>query len=520
MRWRRVVREHGPLAAVVIAAGALAVLELRPGHDWGDDFALYIDQARALVEGDVQEVIDRTTYTVRNSSWHSFSPYGYPWVVPLLLAPAYALFGIDYDAFKVVELVFFLGFLVVLHALLRPRLGRVATLAIVAFVGLNQAYTGWVNSVLSEFPFAFFVAASLLAIERVFAASRFGNDPLRQPPWWALAGVGVLLGVCANVRTEGVIVVLALAARQALTAYDLRDDLRRLAIPFAVPYVAGGLFHLLLNVLLPSDPGTAIDDSGGMGFHNWDVNISYYGDVLSGMFGLDGWWLALVLMLIIVHALSGVLVRWREDLPLALTTLGLAFVYLSVPFREVRYLYVVMPLALYFAVHGVRRLDLRVVPRSVPSGVLPVLGVLALVAFNTRPLASAVVYWRTYPDAVNGPHTPDTEEMWDEVRAVTEADDLVAFFRARTMNLYTGRQGLQLTSLPQILERADWYVMARGSTYSQCLIDDDIAAATDGRLEKVWENGVNGAGWTIWRVDRSEPLDPAQLAALPPCRPA
>jgi hypothetical protein len=257
-----------------------------------------------------------------------------------------------------------------------------------------------------------------------------------------------------------------------------------------------------------------------MGFHNWDVNISYYGDVLSGMFGLDGWWLALVLMLIIVHALSGVLVRWREDLPLALTTLGLAFVYLSVPFREVRYLYVVMPLALYFAVHGVRRLDLRVVPRSVPSGVLPVLGVLALVAFNTRPLASAVDYWRTYPDAVNGPHTPDTEEMWDEVRAVTEADDLVAFFRARTMNLYTGRQGLQLTSLPQILERADWYVMARGSTYSQCLIDDDIAAATDGRLEKVWENGVNGAGWTIWRVDRSEPLDPAQLAALPPCRPA
>jgi 4-amino-4-deoxy-L-arabinose transferase-like glycosyltransferase len=265
MRWRRVVREHGPLAAVLIAAGALAVLELRPGHDWGDDFALYIDQARALVEGDVQEVIDRTTYTVQNSSWRSFSPYGYPWVVPLLLAPAYALFGLDYDAFKVVELGFFLGFLVVLYMLLRPRVGRFATLAIVAFVGLNQAYVGWVNSVLSEFPFAFFVTASLLAIERVFAASRFGPDPPRQPPWWALAGVGVLLGVCANVRTEGVIVVLALAARQALTAYELRDHVRRLVVPFAVPYVAGGLFHLLLNALLPSDPGTAIDDSGGMG---------------------------------------------------------------------------------------------------------------------------------------------------------------------------------------------------------------------------------------------------------------
>jgi hypothetical protein len=248
------------------------------------------------------------------------------------------------------------------------------------------------------------------------------------------------------------------------------------------------------------------------------VNLSYYGDVLSGVFGLDGWWLAFVLMLIIVHALTGIVTRWREDLPLAITAVGLAVVYLSVPFREVRYLYVVIPLALYFALQGLRRLDLRLGIRGVPVGIAPVLGVFALIAFNTRPLAGAVDYWRTFPNAVNGPHTADAEEMWEEVRAVTDPADTIGFFRARTMNLYTGRQGLQLTSLPQILERADWYVMARGSTYSQCLIDDDIAAATDGRLTKVWENGATGAGWTIWRVDRSEPLDPATAASLPPCR--
>jgi hypothetical protein len=108
--------------------------------------------------------------------------------------------------------------------------------------------------------------------------------------------------------------------------------------------------------------------------------------------------------------------------------------------------------------------------------------------------------------------------MWAEVRSLTAPEDTVAFFRARTMNLYTQRQGLQLTALPQILERADWYVMARGSTYSQCLIDDEIAAATDGRLTKVWENGVDGAGWTIWKVDRAEPLDPGVADALPACR--
>jgi hypothetical protein len=225
-----------------------------------------------------------------------------------------------------------------------------------------------------------------------------------------------------------------------------------------------------------------------------------------------------VLMLIIVHAITGLVTRWRQDLPLAVTAVGLTAVYLSVPFRELRYLYVVVPLLLYFAVQGVRRLDLRLPLRVRSAGVVPLIGVLALVALNTRPLAAAVDYWRTYPSAVNGPHTPDAEEMWDEVRQRTSPGDTVAFFRARTLNLYTQRQGLQLTALPQILERADWYVMARGSTYSQCLIDDEIADATDGRLTKVWENGVSGAGWTLWKVDRSTPLDPTTAAALPPCR--
>ncbi len=518
MRWRRVVREHGPLAAVVAVAGLLAYLELRPGHDWGDDFALYIDQARALVDGEVGQVIDRTTYTVQHSSWTSFSPYGYPWGVPLLLAPVYAIFGLDYEAFKVLELVLFLGFLVALYALLLPRIGRLTTLAVVAFVGLNQAYAGWINAVLSEFPFALAVTVSLVAIEHVFAARRFAGEPTAQPPWWALAGVGLLVGFTANIRSEGTIIVAALAARQALTGYDRREHVRQLLVPFAVPYVVGGAFHLLLNAVLPSDPGTAIADSGGMGTQNWEFNLSYYRDVLSGMFGLSGWWLNVVLGLILVHALTGIVTRWREDLPLAVTGVGLAVVYLSVPFREVRYLYVVMPLLIYFAVHGVRRLHLRIPWRGAPAGSVALVGVLSLVALNTRPLANAVDYWRTYPEAVNGPHTPDTQEMWAEVRSRTGPDDTVAFFRARTMNLYTERQGLQLTALPQILERADWYVMARGSTYSQCLIDDEVAAATDGRLTKVWENGVNGAGWTIWKVDRAEPLDPDVVAALPPCR--
>src|SRR5262245_14683241 len=58
---------------------------------WGDDFALYIAHARNLVEG--------TSYTdtkfVYNPANAWYSPRAYPPGFPILLAPVYALQGLD-----------------------------------------------------------------------------------------------------------------------------------------------------------------------------------------------------------------------------------------------------------------------------------------------------------------------------------------------------------------------------------------------------------------------------------------
>ena len=73
---------------------------LETGHDWGDDFSLYINQARSLVRGDVSQVVADTRYTLQNSGSSTFSPYVYPWGFPLLLAPFYLVAGLDYDTFR------------------------------------------------------------------------------------------------------------------------------------------------------------------------------------------------------------------------------------------------------------------------------------------------------------------------------------------------------------------------------------------------------------------------------------
>ena len=93
-----------------------------------------------------------------------------------------------------------------------------------------------------------------------------------------------------------------------------------------------------------------------------------------------------------------------------------------------------------------------------------------------------------------GPEDPSSKEMFAAVQEFTRGDDKVGFFRARAMNLYTDRQSVQLTTLPDILDKADYYAMAKDSTYSQKLLTDQEAA--DAGLTKVWENPQ----WVLWRV--------------------
>ena len=103
------------IAAVLLicASAALIVGRLTTEHDWGDDFAQYILQARSVTEGSTSEFIKTNRFTIEQSTY----PMGlitYPWGFPVLLAPVYALLGLNLLALKAVGAVCFLLFLVVL----------------------------------------------------------------------------------------------------------------------------------------------------------------------------------------------------------------------------------------------------------------------------------------------------------------------------------------------------------------------------------------------------------------------
>ncbi len=510
-RQRLVLRSDALPLTIAVFVGVIATINHFSGHDWGDDFALYMRQAKALTIGNIGEVISDNRFTVDNSGWNTFSPYSYPWGWPLLVAPFYAVVGLNYEVFKLLEVAALCIFLLAFFAIVKRRAGSLPATVLTLLIGLSPLYIGGTDTVLSDIPYLCFVGVSLWWMDRCRLKGIFSAGTRH------LVILGLLLAYTYNVRREGIILLLALAALHVVTVAGMvvrtgssrlmgQAERKALLLPYGTFLGAVVTFHLLLpTVLLPRAPGA--------GLQNVSTRITYYRDALAEQIGLrdPGSPMELfgseeaaenALLLLIGLAAIGVVGRLilalEEDVTFATYLCGTAFLLLVSPYQEGRYLYSVTPLVAYFAYQalpamaklGGRRSDGRL---RLASGAA-VLALVGLVALNARDLARSTRYHLDYHYTVHGPESADAQEMFQAVRNLTRTDDVILFFRSRAMTLYSDRRAVMGSNLQLLLPRSDWYVMAKNSTYVQTLLTDEQAAAYG--LTKRWEN----VGWVIWRV--------------------
>ena len=104
-----------------LGAAYVAINLHRRGHTTGDDFALYLRQAKSLFEGNIADVISDNRFLFDHST--AVTPPIYPWGWPLLLSPFVRVWGIDFDRLKLVEVAVFCAWLVLVPRH-RPAPGR------------------------------------------------------------------------------------------------------------------------------------------------------------------------------------------------------------------------------------------------------------------------------------------------------------------------------------------------------------------------------------------------------------
>jgi Dolichyl-phosphate-mannose-protein mannosyltransferase len=456
------------LALTVCLMAAVMYATHRTGHWWGDDWALYIRQAKGLLDGHPNRVAVENRFTVVNSLGPEFSPPLYPWGYPLLLAPFIAVLGVDLDALMVVGVLSAVVYACCWYHLARRRLGTVPALLGVLAVTLTPLLLSWAELIQSEWPFLAVSAVALVAIDAVAERGGFTQRTVR---WPALIGVGLLATAAFTVRREGLAVIGAIVAAQFAGLIDDRlvpwrldrPALGRLSLRLAVPLVSFLVSFQVLQALLPS---TVIPKYRGTSLTNlwrlrgrlvrnlghvsgiqrpWDKDPVVLGSVWLG-------WTLLAAFLI--AGVAGILVSIvrsrRRDLHIAAYAAG-AYV-IGGSFRSPinRYVSTVAPMLMLLALVALATLVDGVTRRSgrrwvTPAVVcVPLLAIIAGNAANAHLRIDAAARFQRLGMIEWGPTHPDAIAMFDEVEALTGPDDVVAAPKARAMVLETGRASIQV----------------------------------------------------------------------------
>lgn len=416
----------GFTVALIFIVTAFYLTTIRAGHSWGDDFALYIRHAQNLATG--RPYAD--TGYLYNPAYPELSPRAYPPVLPLLLAPVYAVFGLNLTLFKWVSVFALVLALCAIDRALRSTLSGLERLAVLALVGFNPFLWDYKDTIASEFVFLLLVVVSLWPIHRAYRQP----GPIR---WQTLAGISLALYLVAGTRTIGLTLIPALWVYEFFFARQPGRLAWQVTALAAVPgliqalLIPGGSSYLdQLNITPAGVADNAISLTKALA-NFVDNGYSQVGQVVlftlvTGLAALGGW-----------RRLRNGLNVWD----VALGFYGLVTLLWPEAYWGRRFLIPILPLYFYYTLVGARLLAERW-PRLKSAAAL----VVALIA---------LAYVARYTQADFGPirsgiADPETVALFDYIQANTPVEAVFIFQKPRALALFTHR-----TASPYAAEASD-----------------------------------------------------------------
>lgn len=452
--------------AIGVAVAALAVALRTPWHSWGDDFAAYLLQARAMAAGQVRaEVLLNGSLVVASDSLPV--PSAYPWGLPTLLWMGASVGGWELIRLKVIGALALGAATAFTFLLSRGYLSRAGSLVAAALVGLQPLVLKSADLLLSDLPFLGATAAALLCMDRVYRAL----DDDRRAIGGSLLAAALTVAAFA-IRANGVALAgsfLLMLGYSWWAAPAGRASVARAGVLYAAASA------LLVVLYYAWSPGDAIGSYAAL-------SVLSPGSV-GGMAVATGLLVPRFMPLALLPNSSTVLVLGGVGVCLSLVALGtwirrpyamglalfiaLDLVLLVVmPFVQgVRYLFpllipgVILSLAgvqfLWASVHNpLRRWPALVRRAEAWAPAMAVVVVLALGAHSYRVAGQPKSY------QLDGPYSEVSQELVRYVIAHVPAGERIAFFRPRAMRLLTGRPSLAIRE-PDHADRAAYFVLTK-----------------------------------------------------------
>lgn len=404
---------------IIVSLGCLYFFSLRPGHDWGDDFAGYIHHAKNIAEGRPYQDVQ----LVRNP-FHRVELRAFPPVFPFFLSFVYRFFGLNLFAMKALVIVFWAGALLLLLFFFRKKISGPALVALLVAIGLYPLLWNFFNNILSETTFIFFTLLS-------FCLAEYGCGSKASPRmrFVFFSFLGLTMYLAYGTRTVGAVVALAVVACDFVRNKRFRPEMVLAILVFC--------FFVLCQTFLTT--GTA-DYFRTFNFQPKTglINIARYFNLFYFLNkpGLE----SAVFFIKLVLAAIGFYSALRKNISVVeffvlfyagiLLTRGVTVN----PFDMIRFFIPLMPFYFYYVFLGAKSITLAVHRKALTAVVW-----FFLVLMISLSATSAIAGIKEKSPAPIGVGQKDAVALFEYIKKDTQCNDVFVFIKPRSLSLFTDR---------------------------------------------------------------------------------
>lgn len=400
-------------------------------HAWGDDFAQYIAQAKALVTGEMDTWLEKSIF-LYDHSVYGLGTVVYPWGTSLLLAPVYALFGFNLIAFKLLEALCLFGSIFFLGRFFQRRFPVTVAFLCTMFIGINQSYLQCVNDVQSNLPCLLFTCWTIDLIDL--------HNSSEKPSFGLALAIGVVGFLAVIQRTLAMALFVALFLYDAWYFLRKKYTLQELITKRSVPYMTFVILFVFYKILLPSYGGYG-------GYFHFDLvmimdNVHNYYNIFRQFF-CDYWsgyfdrrlFLHLITIVFYLTTFYGMWKYRKKEL----YCIFYSFVLMAVLFlfdgtQGVLYVLPVFPFLFMFSAYTVwdiyqsNRFNLkRIIPAFVGAMLLTMFLFDLYLIGNVRSADKKAQY----------AYSPNAKEVYQFINDTIPDDKIIYFFKPRALSLMT-----------------------------------------------------------------------------------
>jgi 4-amino-4-deoxy-L-arabinose transferase-like glycosyltransferase len=432
-------------------------------------------QAQSILNGNMDEFVTRNTLTIFESSFQ-IGPVAYPWGYPLILTPPLLLKGVHPLTLKLPGLFFFAGFLICLYLLTKTRLTRTESLLLVSLFAFNPLLLKFLDQILSDIPFLFFIFLGLLLT----------SNGKPEDTFWKKILSGMFLFLAFFVRTTGIVLFVSYLASRFIDLILGRSNRKSILVNSSMVILGFVLTWGSIALIFPDGQSSYLEQLKGLTPVILIRNINYYFALFWTFFGASALWAYPYYLLIIFFGL-GAWKRFKSDQHLIIFHLFYLVALLFWPeIQGIRFIFPLLPIFLYFAFQGLK-IAINSIPEDrqrISRGFMTCLWLTMIGYFL---FASGIRAFGNIQSnrQINGPFDPFSSDMYNYIREETPPESVIVFWKPRAMRLFTNRDTIMVTECRR-LTLGDYVVISKKAENSQ--VPPEQVAECNLALRNVFEN--------------------------------